>query len=413
MIEIALCSSFVALGILSVLLSKKSRKLVVLQTEHAAQCQQHKSDIELWKQRLDDLQRSQTDWDKTISSMCHKALESNQSTFLNLAEKTLESFQHKTRHQIQDHQKILDQISNPLSQMLTTLNTKVEQLEKTRLTAYEGLRHHVNNLLEAQKDWKKEAEQLNSTLRVPQQRGRWGEIQLRRIIELAGMVSYCDFKEQPSLNQGSMRPDIIVTLPGNRWIIIDAKAPWQGHEDHSVHDAGKRLRQHIKVLAGKAYQEAGPQGSPDMVVMFLPMESFLTRALEADESLMDFAAHSRVMIATPTSLLALLHGIAYGWRQETLAKNTQDLRDWGKEIHKRLYDLSQYIEGIGNALHTMTQSYNRAVGNIQRRLLPAARKLESLGLAKTALPSLQTQDPEHIRRLPATSVPSDLVSSDE
>lgn len=287
----------------------------------------------------------------------------------------------------------LDELINPLKDSLEKFNTKIQDIEKSRVGAYEGLSQQVKSLLETQYQLRRETTNLANALRKPQVRGRWGEIQLQRVVELAGMLEHCDFLQQQSvtIEDGRLRPDMIIKLPGNKNIIVDAKVPLSAfldsldateeiQQNQLLIQHSRLVREHIKKLSQKNYW-AQFNPTPEFVVLFLPGETFFSAALEHDPGLIEAGAEERVIIATPTTLIALLKAISYGWRQENLAKNAEYISQLGKELAKRISDMRDHFGVVGDRLHKAVEAYNKTAASFESRVLVSARKFQALNHA--------------------------------
>ena len=351
-----------------------------------------------------------------FKALAAEALKSNNQSFLDLAKATLEKFQETAKGDLEKRQQAIQELVKPVKESLDKVDSKINDLEKARAGAYTGLTEQVKSLMDTQKQLQSETANLVKALRRPQVRGRWGEIQLKRVVEMAGMLDHCDFYEQQSTDteDGRLRPDLLVRLPGTKNIVVDAKAPLSAYldaieaKDDKTRTArlqahARQVRDHIGALGRKSYFEQFTP-APEIVVLYLPGEVFFSAALEYDPTLIEMGVEQNVIIATPTTLIALLRAVAYGWRQEKLAENAKEISDLGKELYKRLANMGDHLAKVGKSLGGATESYNKAVASLETRVLVTARRFKELGT---------TGGDDEIEELPPVEVTPRLLQAPE
>lgn len=355
-----------------------------------------------YHERISALKQMHADLQKNFSALSKDALQANNESFLQLAQQKLGIYQERAEASLTAKEKSIETLIKPVTSALEKTEQQISFIEKERKQAYGSISEQLKLVTQAQHNLQSETEHLVRALSKPEVRGQWGELTLRRLAELAGMVKHCDFEEQTHLevaDSKNMRPDMIVRMPEQRELIVDAKTPLDAYlkaieadnakerETHLQHHA-RKVRERMKELSSKAYWTQFEQ-SPDFVILFIPGEQFLTSALEYDRNLLEDSFTNRVILATPTTLVALLRSVAYGWQQASMSKNAEQIRDLAQDLHKRLHSFCSHLQKVGKNLDDSVTNYNKAVGSLERQVLPGARKFIELGVqAKEPLPTI-------------------------
>jgi DNA recombination protein RmuC len=363
----------------------------------------------------------------TFRALSADALAQNNRTFLDLAQSTLAQTQQAARGDLDLRRQAIADMVTPVRASLEKVDSKIQELEKSRAGAYAALHEQVRGLLDTQAQLRSETGKLVTALRTPSARGRWGEIQLKRVVEMAGMLSHCDFVTQATIgsDEGRLRPDLLVRLPAGKTIVVDAKTPLDGYlqaieapdeptRRARLADHARQVRNHLTTLARKSYWDQFDY-APEFAVLFLPGECFFSAALESDPSLIEAGVEQNVILATPTTLIALLRAVAYGWRQENLAQNAAEISALGKELFKRLSDMGEHFNKVGKNLERAVDAYNCAVGSMESRVMVSARKFADLktapmGLEIATLESVDRNVRQVEREMPGFDDPPDFLS---
>lgn len=355
--------------------------------------------------KLHLLQDAEAKLREAFAALSSEALRLNNDSFLALARTSLSEFQQTARVELDGRRRAIEELVEPLKTSLSQVDAKLQQVEQTRAGSHAALTEQLRALNAAQQTLQTETGRLVQALRSPNVRGQWGELQLRRVVEAAGMLEYCDFDLKASVTtaDGRLTPDLIVRLPGGRNVVVDAKVPSAAYLDAMevegeaekgarLRDHARQVRDHVVRLGNKAYWNHF-QPAPDLVIMFVPGEMLLSAALQCDPALLEFSLGRGVMLASPLTLMGLLRAVAFGWQQEKVAKNAQEISDLGRQLYDRIRVMAVHFEDVARGLTRSVESYNKAVGSLESRVLVTARRLKDKGVsAPEDLPELDTID---------------------
>lgn len=346
------------------------------------------------EEKISAFQQATQQLTDTFGALSSKALRENNEAFLKLAQQNLEKYQNQATNELDKKEKAIENMVKPIQEALSKTEDQIRHMEKERKEAYGSLHKHLETMATTQANLHNETRNLVQALRRPEVRGQWGELTLKRLAELAGMVEHCDFYEQENIDteQGRQRPDMIVRMPDGRMIVVDVKTPLDAYlnaieaTDDAIREQEmlrhtRNVKNRINELSNKAYWSQFDK-SPDFVVLFIPGDQFLSAALDNDRNLIEDALTKQVVLATPTSLVALLRAVAYGWRQEQLAENAEIIREVGEELYQRLATFTTHLQKMGKALDSSMKAYNSAVGSFDSRVLPGAQKFTELGISE-------------------------------
>ena len=379
-----------------------NRALGKAQQQLAGMKAQREAELRAADEKLQLLEQARAQLESSFKALSAEALSKNNADFLNLARATLEKYQEGAKGDLDKRQQSIQRTVEPVNEALRLFNQRIEKIEDRRTATDASLKQQLEQLSQAQAELSRTTGSLVQALRAPQVRGQWGEMQLRRTVELAGMVNYCDFIEQASHETGEglrQRPDMLIKLPNGRQVVVDAKVPLAAYLDAlEAQDAlvqtermqahARQLRDHIKGLAQKAYWSQF-ENTPEFVVLFVPNETIFSAALEQDPRLIEIGVENKVILATPTTLIALLKAIAYGWQQEAIAREAKQIAALGRELYERIAVVTGYFAKLGRSLEQSVGHYNKAINSVESRLLVTARKFEALDSSTSeALPEM-------------------------
>ena len=374
---------------------------------------------EAFQERIQILEKAEEKLKDTFQSLSSQALKSNNAAFLELANTTFDKLKIAAKGDLDLKEKAITELVKPINEGLKQFDTRIQEMEKGRVAQISTVSELVMNLTKANELMRMETSNLVSALRAPNIRGQWGELQLRRTIEIAGMVKYCDFVEQKGIggDEVNLRPDVVVNLPNKRQVVIDSKAPLSAYlEASETNDPktrelklqlhAKQLRDHLKRLGQKAYHEHLEE-SPEFVVLFLPGEVFYSAALEQDPTLIEYGVDQKVLLATPTTLIALLKAIAYGWKNQEIAEQAGEISKLGKDLYESVVKMLEHMSNVRKHLNQTVNAFNQTIRSTDSRLLPRVRKFKSLNagtekpipqqeLIETPLVSIELPDPDEM-----------------
>jgi len=368
------------------------------------------------QQQLDEvLAQTQVQLANTFNQLSNEALNRNNNSFLKLAEENLKRFQSEAKADLSGREKAIEQLIKPINEALQQTSKQIHEIEKDRKESYGSLKTTIDQMTKSQQQLQLETQNLVQALRRPEVRGQWGEMTLRRLAELSGMVAHCDFFEQThtTTENGSIRPDMIVKLPEQRDIIVDAKTPLDAYlsaiQANDDKDRQRELKRHAQVIRSRVRELsrknywAEYSNSPEFVVLFIPGEQFLAAALEVDPALLEDSMSQNIILATPTNFIALLRAVSYGWKQLALADNAEKIRELGETLYKRLSTFGNHLSKLGSSLGSTVNHFNSAVGSLERQVIPGARKFTEMGISSkneiTDLPPIE-QQPRQVQQSP-------------
>ncbi|MCZ6566360.1 MAG: DNA recombination protein RmuC [Gammaproteobacteria bacterium] len=365
-----------------------------LETHKQKLSMQLEHEKERYLEKIETIKESRQQLEQSFSALSQQALKLNNEHFLLLAKEKLSQYQIQAEANLDKKEKAIETLLKPINETLKQTESQIRTIEKERKESFGSLSQHLKSINESQTNLRLETQNLVQALRRPEVRGQWGELTLKRIAELAGMVNHCDFYEQQQSDHSDsrLRPDMIVRMPDQRELIIDAKTPLDAYlnatqtNDEKIRTTAlikhaRNVRERMRELASKAYWNQF-KNSPDFVVLFIPGEQFLSAALEQDPQLLEDALKNKVILATPTSIIALLRAVAFGWRQMSVAKNAEKIRELGEDLYHRLATFAEHLQNLGKHLNSSVEQFNKAIGSLDRQVLPGARKFTELGIER-------------------------------
>lgn len=360
------------------------------------------------EEKLTALTKVKEQFTETFSHLSTQALKHNSEEFLKLAEQNLKQYQAHAEGDLAQKEKAIENMVKPIKEALDKTEQQIRNIEKDRKEAYGTLHSHLENMARTQESLQGETRNLVQALRRPEVRGQWGEMTLKRLAELSGMVEYCDFYEQENVNteDGRLRPDMVIRMPDKREIVVDVKTPLDAYLNaiEATDDVTRKqelvrharnVKKRVNELADKSYWKQFTN-APEFVVLFIPGDQFLGAALDEDRSLLEEALSKQVILATPTSFVALLRAIGYGWRQERLAENAEHIKQTGEQLYQRLMTYTEHLNKLGKSLENSVKHYNNSVGSFDTRILPSARKFKEMGIST----GKDTEQPQKIETTP-------------
>jgi len=391
LIVIALIAALLG-GLITYLLAQK--KITQLREKNATLETTLEMERATANDRLNIIEKSREQFSAVFAALSGEALKNNNEAFLKLAQENLKQFNIQAQGELSKKEQAIEHLIKPIKEVLEKTEQQIREIERDRKEAYGSITKHLETMAQTQTLLHGETRNLAQALRRPEVRGQWGEMTLKRLVELAGMVQHCDFFEQQhtATDEGNIRPDMIVRMPGGREIVVDVKTPLDAYlnaveasddklrDQHLVHHA-RKVRERIRELASKAYWSQF-KNSPDFVVLFIPGDHFLSAALDKDPQLLEDALRQKVILATPTSLVALLRAVAFGWNQQIVTENAEKIRDLGEDLYKRLATFTGHLARLGKNINSSVEHYNSAVGSFQRQVMPGARKFSELGITE-------------------------------